>query len=225
MKSPPTLICEYLRQPPTENLTQGLHGLLQSQSLQAFQVAKMSSIISYREVNGTLHHSKFVKFSDAERLPFPLNQPILLQNALVASLALNLLIGIKIRVKIVKYLQSVEIEKNPINYFFWLDQINGAFLGINITLTLIALLTPFPIKDIIGGELCNWIDIFGCVYLTGTSVWSFNIALYRILIMKVKGFESHSNTKYKALVIMTLLGLLILIIPSSLAAYYDHGFR
>ena len=123
--------------------------------------------------------SNFGPFPENLRLPAPLNQSFGIKIIIAILLTVDLLFGFAIRRKLTNYLQSKDSKQNPINYFFWIDQINGIFLGLNIIFTLVTILTPFPISDIIGYELCNWVDIFGCIYLAGTTVWSFHIALLR----------------------------------------------
>ena len=123
--------------------------------------------------------SRFAPFSEGLGLPTPLNQTFGVKMIIVTLLICDLLLGCYIRRKIINYLQSRDSKENPINYFFWIDQVNGIFLGLNIVFTLAAILTPFPISDIVGFEICNWVDVIGCVYLAGSTFWSFNIAMLR----------------------------------------------
>ena len=123
--------------------------------------------------------SRFAPFSERLGLPTPLNQTSGVKILIVSLLIWDLLLGFYIRRKIINYLQSRDSKQNPINYFFWIDQVNGIFLGLNIIFTLVTILTPFPVSDIVGFEACNWVDVIGCIYLTGSTFWSFNIAMLR----------------------------------------------
>jgi len=130
--------------------------------------------------NGTFSAIFYYKvFPDTFGYPVPLNQTKAIRALVFGFLSVNLLIGLKIRRKMIKHLQSSELRRNPINYFFWLDQLNGGFLGLSIIFTMFVILLPFPISDIIGYQLCNWADLFGCFYLSGSSFWSCGIALIR----------------------------------------------
>lgn len=121
----------------------------------------------------------FVPFVTEDGLPFPLNQPTEVKYFLAVVLSAILILGISVRSKIIKFLWISDNKKNPINYFFWLDQSKGIFSGLNILFTVMANVAPFPISNIIGYELCNWVDFLGVFYLIGSAAWSCNIALFR----------------------------------------------
>ena len=165
--------------------------------------------------------------SSHDGLPFPLNETALVKTLIGFALALNLLVGIKLRTQIISYLHTVDIKKNPINYFFWFDQVNGSILGLYIAFTLAALLTEFPLSDIADDSVCNWTDLLGCLYLSGATAWSFNIALYRTFLIKVSAFFNDDNNKRRkdvVFVFLIVLGLANSVIPASVAAYLDRGF-
>ena len=127
----------------------------------------------------------FKKFNDTIGLPVPLNQAPQVKYFVSWLLSIELTVGLKVRWSIFRYLWSNDCQKNPINYFFLLDQANGIFMGLNIFLTLMALLLPYPISSIIGYDLCNWADLFGCVHLIGSGIWNSVIAIIRELVSQV----------------------------------------
>ena len=135
--------------------------------------------VLYQENGTTTAIFNFEQFPDSAGYPVPLNQTLTTRVVVFLLLSINLALGLKIRAKVIKNLQSADLRKSPINYFFWLDQINGGFLGLSIIFTLLVILLPFPISNIIGFELCNWADLFGSFYLSGSSFWSCGIALLR----------------------------------------------
>lgn len=123
--------------------------------------------------------SRFVLFPVTDGTPFPLNQSTSVKVTISLSLVFILCFGVIVRRKIFKYLQTVDCKKNPINYFVWLDQLNGGFLGLNVIFYIVTILLPFPLSDLIGYEVCNWADLFGCFYLAGSTNWGWTIALIR----------------------------------------------
>ena len=135
--------------------------------------------VFYQEKDTFTAIFNFEQFPDSVGYPAPLNQSLTTRVVIFLLLFINLALGLKIRAKVIKNLQSSDLKRNPINYFFWLDQINGGFLGLNVIFALAAIATPFPISNIIGYELCNWADLFGCYYLSGSSFWSCGMALFR----------------------------------------------
>lgn len=128
---------------------------------------------------------QFKPFSDDDGLPVPLNQPLEVKLIISCLLLLDLLVGLKIRRSLFRYLQSTDCKQNPINYFLWLEQIHSIFMGLNITFTLVVFLVPFPISNIIGYELCNWADLFGSIYMISSPTWNCIIAVLRKIISSV----------------------------------------
>ena len=121
----------------------------------------------------------FNRMPDEEGLPFPLNQSPEIKYLVASSLLLILIVGTIIRCKVVQYLLVADNRKNPINFFFWLDQSKWIFSGLNIVFAAMATVLPDPVSSIVGYELCNWFDLLGSAYLISSSVWSCNMALFR----------------------------------------------
>ena len=122
---------------------------------------------------------EFTQFPDSAGLLALLNLTYEVKAIIITLLLLDLIVGLVLRTKVISYLRTTDCKKTPLNNFFFLDQINGGFLGLNIVYTVIAILVPFPISTVIGYELCNWADLFGCLYIAGSNIWSSAIAVLR----------------------------------------------
>ena len=62
---------------------------------------------------------------------------------------------------------SVKFQLNPINIYYWYDQLNGLVLGVNLIAILVILNAPYPLSSILGDDFCNWCDFPGVIYLSG----------------------------------------------------------
>ena len=174
--------------------------------------------------NNSTNLVKFQEFSQTEGLPFPLNQSPLAKSVIASVLFSNLLVGIKLRLNIIKYLQTVDIKKNSINYFFWFDQVTGGVLGLYITYTLVALICQFPLSEVIGDGYCNWADLPGCIYLSSSTVWSFVIAVLRILLLKAPNQLKANSSKNIVSILLTIFAVSNITLCSTVSAYLDKGF-
>ena len=122
---------------------------------------------------------EFTQFPDSAGFLALLNLTYEVKAIIIALLLLDLIVGLVLRTKVISYLRTNDCKRTPLNNFFFLDQINGGFLGLNIVYTVIAILIPYPISTVIGYELCNWADLFGCLYIAGSNIWSSAIAVLR----------------------------------------------
>jgi hypothetical protein len=127
--------------------------------------------------NITFIYFKFL--NSTKYLPFPLNLSIPARLSISFFFIIELILGIYLRKTIFDYLKSPETKLGPINYLIWLDQVNGLFLGVAISLRLIAMCTPTPLADIIGPVGCEWLGLPVCIYLCGGVAWSSFIGIYR----------------------------------------------
>ena len=171
---------------------------------------------------GKSFEAKLEPLSFLESLPFPINAEISTKLSILTFLISNFILGFVLRVKIFKYLKSVNIKENQINYFMWNDQMNGIFLGLNILYTSSVLFLPFPLSDFIGDEACNWTDIIGAIYVEGQTVWSCFMAIYRVAFIKRQTFVKtigESNFVFA----LTIFGYGIIVSFSALLAYHDKG--
>jgi hypothetical protein len=166
--------------------------------------------------------AKLKPFSFADSLPFPLNAHFRAKLIILGYLICNFTLGCVLRVKIWKYIKSVDIKKNPINYLMWNDQMNGVFLGLNILYTSTVLFLPFPLSNFIGDEACNWADIIGIVYLEGQTVWSCFMAIYRVSFIRYQRFvKTIGDSNFVCA--LTIFGYGIIFSSTTFFAYHDKG--
>ena len=85
--------------------------------------------------------SKFIPFKKPESLPFPLNQSTEVKFIIATYLVLIFTSGLKLRLKILKFLKMSDVKKNPINYFIWNDQVTKIKFSRSIALLCIGILT------------------------------------------------------------------------------------
>lgn len=130
--------------------------------------------------NKTIFFKSF-KFKDG--LPFPLYLSWELRTVLAVILFIALTIGIRLRTIIFNYLRSPD-SKGPVNYLIWVDQVNGFLLGLVIIIKIVLILSPVPLSSIFNETFCEWIDLPGCVYIVGATVWTSFIAFFRIIFIK-----------------------------------------
>jgi hypothetical protein len=38
------------------------------------------------------------------------------------------------------------------------------------------------VRDVLGDEFCFWAKVPSCIYLTGSTIWSCQMAVYRLLV-------------------------------------------
>jgi hypothetical protein len=161
-------------------------------------------------------------FSHVNSLPFPLKTDLTTKLILWGFLICNFKIGFVLRLKIFKYIKSVDLKENPINYFMWNDQMNGIFLGLNILYTSTVLFLPFPLSNFIGVEACNWADIIGAIYVAGQTVWSCFMAIYRVVFIKCPRFvKTIGNSNF--VVALTTCGYGIILSFAAFFSYHDKG--
>ena len=85
------------------------------------------------------------------------------------------------------------MQIGPINYLICLDQIIRVFSILNILRKMAALMLDQSLETILGGTFCWWFDFFGQVDITGATIWSAYIALYRVLYIKAQVKYSHQS--------------------------------
>ena len=164
----------------------------------------------------------FTPFSGLDSLPFPLylSPPIKVVFSLV--LLIVLAYGSKYRYIIFSYLRAPETKMGPINYLIWLDQVNGVFLGITLFYKAIVINLPFPLSDIIGATLCEWIDLFGSIYLVGSYIWSSCTAMYRIIYFKAQSCIVRVGGEKPLLKIFIFAGLFLHTVGALWLTVFDH---
>ena len=83
------------------------------------------------------------------------------------TLLLVLFFGLKLRLKIFKYLASNEARMKPINVLICLDQLNGLLQGISIIYKVVAFNLEIPLSNVLGATFCEWVDLTASFYLIG----------------------------------------------------------
>ena len=109
-----------------------------------------------------------LKFMDTiESRPFPMNLGSLLKSLISMTLLLVLFFGLKLRLKIFKYLASDEAKMKPINVLICIDQLNGLLQGISIIFKVVAFNLEIPLSNVLGATFCEWVDLPASFYLIG----------------------------------------------------------
>jgi len=128
-------------------------------------------------------------FDFIEDLPFPLNMPYHLRIGIGIYLILVLIGGLVCRKMILEYLRAPETKSNPINSLIWIDQICGIVFGTSaISFAAAALIMPISLRSLMSEQFCNWLPLTGNIYLTGLTIWSVLLAVYRMLYIKVQNW-------------------------------------
>ena len=128
---------------------------------------------------------------------------------------------------IFSYLTSPETKLGSINYLIWLDQVNGVFLAIAMTIKAVLNIIPSPLLDIFGAQFCEWIDLPGNIYMTGSFLWSALTAIYRVLFIRATTWIRRKNNEKRVLVICLTLGFVLHILLALWMTKYDawSGFE
>jgi hypothetical protein len=164
---------------------------------------------------------EFQPFSYQDGLPFPLYLPSEIKYGICLMLLLTLHFGIKYRAIIFSYLLAPSTKTSPINYLIWIDQINGIFLGLNILAKILSIAAPVPLEEVFGSNFCEWIDLPGCFYISGSYIWSSFTAIYRILFLKAGHFVKNVVGEWNLLKILLILGFILQLIPTVLLTMFD----
>ncbi len=109
--------------------------------------------------------------------------------------------------------------------YFISNQLTGIFLGLNIIYTLVVLHLPFPLASVIGEGACKWTRLLSTLYITGQAVWSFFIALYRVLFIKFQNLFKKGIKETTFVFFLSQAGILYIISSSVFLAYYDRGMQ
>ena len=168
--------------------------------------------------NDTIH---FQPFSYQNGLPFPLYLPSEIKNLICLLQILALCYGIKFRAIIFSFLRATSTKMGPINYLIWVDQINGISLGLNILGKILSIAIPFPLAEIFGSNFCEWTDMPGCFYISGSYIWSSLTAIYRILYLKASHFVNNVVGERNLLNIMLIFGFVAQITPTIWLTIFD----
>ena len=162
-------------------------------------------------------------FHFVEDLPFPLSMPYHLRLAFGIYLTLILIGGLVCRKMIMEYLRAPETKSKPINSLIWIDQICGLVFGTSaIIFAAAALILPVSIRSLMNEQFCNWLPLTGNIYLTGLTIWSAFIAIYRTLYIKAQNWVKHMIGEKQLLWLSFGLGLFFQFALSLTIFYFDE---
>ena len=117
--------------------------------------------------NSSLALVSFRFVETIESRPFPMNLNCPLKSLISMTFILVLFFGLKLRLKIFKYLASNEAQMKPINVLICLDQLNGLLQGISTIFKVVAFNLEIPLSNTLGANFCQWVDLPANVYLVG----------------------------------------------------------
>jgi hypothetical protein len=163
---------------------------------------EMVEMYNYEQENSL----DFTVFSDERHLPFPLNLNIYFRSLISVLLALIVIEGIRLRLKIVSYLRNPETKFNAVNILFCLDQMNGIFLVLVLVGSISFILLTTPVSELLGPFACSCFEFIAGLYISGTIVWRFSIAVLRVLFIKAQGWLTRKMGANNLLAIMIIIG-------------------
>jgi hypothetical protein len=164
----------------------------------------------------------FYSLNDSDGLPIPLSFPTIWKLILSVSLLVILILGTRMRVGIICYINSPESKLGAINYLIWIDEINGVFLGISIVVRILFILSPYPIISLLGNNFCLITEFFATIYITGTTFWGCYIAVFRVLFIKGQTWLKNWIGVGNLLWLMLTIGVLENIVITVLSLYVDE---
>jgi hypothetical protein len=96
-------------------------------------------------------------------------------------------------------------------------------MGLNIVLTLMLLHLPLALVTIAGERVCRCTSLLGTLYFTGQTVWSFFIALYRVLYIKFQSLFKTGIKETTFVFFLSNVGILYIALSGVFFAYYERG--
>jgi hypothetical protein len=167
------------------------------------------------------NYVNFHSLDDYDGLPIPLNFPTIWKLILSILLLVILVLGTRMRVAIISYINSPESTLGAINYLIWIDEINGALLGISIVVRIVFILYPYPISSQLGSYFCGVTEFIATAYIMGMTTWGCYIALFRVLFIKVHAWLKNCIGVGNFLWLLLTVGVLQNIVITALALYAD----
>jgi len=146
-------------------------------------------------------------FSGESFLPFPQNLNVWWRSLISIMLVGILVKGLGLRLKIYSYIQNSETKLNAVNVLFFLDQLNGVFLAIVLAARISFSLLTIPASELMGPLACSCYEFITGMYISGSFVWRFNIAVIRVLYIKAQNWLTMKMGVNKLLAIMIITGL------------------
>jgi hypothetical protein len=156
-------------------------------------ISKMLVVVNLYSFRRNISNESFkINFQGVDSLPFPQSLPTIPRLFVGIFILTIVLTGVVLRKYIFSFLLKSDTKNSPINFLFWVDQLNGLSFCFTVGILDIAVILPWPLKDLMGSEFCDWLPATGCFYLIGQSLWGCLIAIFRILYIK-----AHNCVKYK----------------------------
>ena len=172
----------------------------------------MESMLTYDNCQQEQGVLNFTVFShESNPLPFPLNLNLFWRSIISAFLLAILIVGTRLRMKIVSYIRSPDTKLNETNILFCLDQVNGIFLSIMIVYSISFIMLNDSVAELIDPHACNFNSALHAMYLSGTLVWSSYIAIYRVLFIKAHRWLIEKIGSNNLLALMIASGLTVII--------------
>ncbi len=153
------------------------------------------------------NYLNFTVFSDEKFLPFPQNLNIYWRSLISIILVFIIVHGIRYRLKILSYIRSSETKLNAVNILFCLDQTNGIFLALMLVARVSFIMLTIPVSELLGPFACSFYEFLSGMYLSGTIVWRFYIAVFRALFIKAQRWLTEKIGVTNVLAFMILVGL------------------
>jgi hypothetical protein len=96
-------------------------------------------------------------------------------------------------------------------------------MGLGILATLMFLYLPFALASIAGERVCRWTNLLGTLYFTSQTVWSFFIAIYRVLYIKFQSLFKNGIKETTFVFFLSNVGFLYIALSGMFFAFYDRG--
>ena len=178
----------------------------------------MNQITFFESKNQTI---LFTQFADEEGLPFPLYLSLHWKLVISISLLLSLVFGFSLRLIIFSYLRSPESNLGPINYLIWLDEVNGLLNSFVIVVRIVMIHSTLPLDAVFGQYFGRTVGFLSCCYSGGRCIWSFYIALYRIMFIFAQNWLTKTVGIKRFLKTLVSLGMVQVLILSFIFNEFD----
>jgi hypothetical protein len=96
-------------------------------------------------------------------------------------------------------------------------------MGLGILTTLVFLHLPFALVTIAGESVCRWTNLLGTLYFSSQTVWSFFIALYRVLYIKFQSLFKTGIKETTFVFFLSNVGFLYIALSGTFFAFYERG--
>jgi hypothetical protein len=163
-----------------------------------------------------------LKFEFVEDVSFPFNQSYFIRIVCASYLLLVFVGGISCKSVFYFYLRSLDTKRNPVNKLIWVDLTNSLVAGsFNLPVSALAMLLPMSLKSLFGDLFCLWFPLSGLILLTGSSIWSCLIAVFRILYIKKHNWVKYTVGENNLSVLLLIAGISLQMLTTFLLFFFD----